>query len=202
MSLLFSPCRFPVAVVHHSSVTTYHEVLKSYPFPEKEALREMTPAELHRWIQDNWETRGALHQMDFYRVVLDEAHAIKNYKSRTSLACQALNSRFRWALTGTPIQNRLDELYPYFRFLRIKYTSDYATFKQQFCDHRDLECRSRVTHLLSFVMMRRTLKDKMFDRPIVELPPTHPKLAEVYFSREERYLYEALEEIFRRRVNE
>jgi SNF2 family DNA or RNA helicase len=52
---------------------------------------------------------GNLHLVNWYRVVLDEAQAIKNNSARTSLACQKLKSVYRWCLTGTPLLNRLEE---------------------------------------------------------------------------------------------
>ena len=46
-----------------------------------------------------------------------------------SLACAALNARLRWCLTGTPIQNNVDELYALLRFLKIQPFSDWDEFK-------------------------------------------------------------------------
>lgn len=73
-----------------------------------------------------------LHRVCFYRIVLDEAQAIKTYNSQISIACRGLIGKHRWALTGTPIQNTADELYPYFKFLRIKHTGSLEVFKHNF----------------------------------------------------------------------
>lgn len=58
-----------------------------------------------------------LSQIQYQCVILDEAQAIKNPHTQTSQAVQALQARFRLSITGTPIENSLNELWAHFRFL-------------------------------------------------------------------------------------
>ncbi|KEF51832.1 uncharacterized protein A1O9_12169 [Exophiala aquamarina CBS 119918] len=67
----------------------------------------------------------------WYRVILDEAHSIKNRNAKATKAASALESEYRWCLTGTPMQNNLDELQSLIHFLRIKPYDDLNTWREQ-----------------------------------------------------------------------
>jgi hypothetical protein len=60
-----------------------------------------------------------LHGLCWWRIVLDEAHMIKSRSSQTANAAFALIAVHRWCLSGTPLQNRVGEVYSLIRFLRI-----------------------------------------------------------------------------------
>ncbi|KAK8115877.1 hypothetical protein PG984_012379 [Apiospora sp. TS-2023a] len=67
----------------------------------------------------------------FHRVVLDEAQLIKGLGSGRSQAVMELRTDFRLCLTGTPIMNSVDELYPLLRFLRIEPYRDQSVFDRK-----------------------------------------------------------------------
>ncbi|CAL5202920.1 unnamed protein product [Lathyrus oleraceus] len=62
------------------------------------------------------------HRVQWFRVVLDEAHHIKAHKSQVAQATIALSSHCRWCLTGTPLQNSLEDLFSLLSFLRVEQT--------------------------------------------------------------------------------
>ncbi|CAR27425.1 ZYRO0C16544p [Zygosaccharomyces rouxii] len=75
--------------------------------------------------------KSVLHNTHFYRVVLDEAHNIKDRQSSTAKAVNELKAEKRWCLTGTPLQNRIGEMYSLIRFLDVEPFSAYFCIK---CD--------------------------------------------------------------------
>lgn len=96
----------------------------------------------------------------WWRIVLDEAHTIKNRTAKSTKACYEIRSEYRWCLSGTPMQNNLDELQSLVRFLRIRPYDDL----RQWREHIDKPMKngkghvalSRLHALLSCFMKRRT----------------------------------------------
>ncbi|CAO1620324.1 unnamed protein product [Sympodiomycopsis kandeliae] len=61
--------------------------------------------------------KSAIHSIKWHRIVLDEAHNIKERATNTAKGAFALEGSYRWCLSGTPLQNRVGELYSMIRFL-------------------------------------------------------------------------------------
>ncbi|KAI1473089.1 SNF2 family N-terminal domain-containing protein [Daldinia caldariorum] len=100
--------------------------------------------------------------LHWYRVILDEAHTIKNRNAKATKACYELRSIYRWCLSGTPMQNNLDELQSLVKFLRIKPYDDLREWK----DHFEIpmkggkgEVAMRRLHSLLQCFMKRRTKD-------------------------------------------
>ena len=73
---------------------------------------------------------GELLGMKWHRVVLDEAHTIRNRATKAFKACLSLSSTHCWALTGTPIQNKAEDVHSLFEFVRAKPVDDVSVFRQ------------------------------------------------------------------------
>ncbi|XP_052204701.1 helicase-like transcription factor CHR28 isoform X2 [Diospyros lotus] len=139
---------------------------------------------------------GALARVGWFRVVLDEAQTIKNHRTQVARACCGLRAKRRWCLSGTPIQNAIDELYSYFRFLKY---DPYAVYKS-FCYTLKFPISKNSSHgykklqaVLRAVMLRRTKGTLIDGEPIICLPPKTIHLSKVDFSIEERTFYAKLE---------
>jgi DNA repair protein RAD16 len=61
--------------------------------------------------------KSPIHQIHWNRIVLDEAHNIKERSTNTAKAAFELKANYKWCLSGTPLQNRVGELYSLVRFL-------------------------------------------------------------------------------------
>src|SRR6185312_469515 len=73
-----------------------------------------------------------LKQHEFHLVVLDEAQNIKNPAAAVTHAAYVLNARHRLCLSGTPVENNLEELWSLFRFLMPGFLSDLGNFRKNF----------------------------------------------------------------------
>ncbi len=70
-----------------------------------------------------------LFSLKFWRIILDEAHQIKNRQAKTAKACYQLASDHRWALTGTPIVNKLEDLFSLVRFLGVEPWNNFSFWR-------------------------------------------------------------------------
>ncbi|KAK6932509.1 Helicase, C-terminal [Dillenia turbinata] len=137
-----------------------------------------------------------LARVGWFRVVLDEAQSIKNYRTQVARACWGLRAKRRWCLSGTPIQNAIDDLYSYFRFLRYDPYAVYNTFCSMIkvpITKNPVNGYRKLQAVLKTIMLRRTKGTLLDGKPIISLPPKFITLKKVDFSEEERDFYSRLE---------
>ena len=123
----------------------------------------------------------------FATVVLDEAHSIKNYATKTSKATMKLKASFRVALTGTPIQNHLGEIWNLFNFVNPGLLGNLQHFTDTFIKPDNEHARKYLKKLITPFILRRT-KSAVLD----ELPPKTEIVKKIQLSVEEMAFYEAL----------
>ncbi|XP_022723142.1 DNA repair protein RAD5B [Durio zibethinus] len=136
------------------------------------------------------------HRVDWYRVVLDEAHTIKSSKTLGARAAFALSAHCRWCLTGTPLQNNLEDLYSLLCFLHVEPWCNWAWWKAKIqgpYENGNPTGLKWIKAILRLLMLRRTKETKDKEgRPILVLPPTDIQIIECEQSEAERDFYDAL----------
>lgn len=104
--------------------------------------------------------KSGIFYVHWYRIILDEAHTIKNRNAKATQAACGLDAQYRWCLTGTPMQNNLDELQSLIKFLRIKPFDDLAAWRDQItkplANNRGNLAIQRLQIYLKAFMKRRT----------------------------------------------
>ncbi|KAI3641818.1 hypothetical protein MIR68_000087 [Amoeboaphelidium protococcarum] len=183
-------------------LATYQTVAMQFTF-DKEKQRQYT---MGTFMLNRGDRKlGCFFKYKWHRVVLDEAHVIKNRAARSSIALSYLMAEKRWCLTGTPIQNSSDDLYPLFRFLEVEPYCHWNRFKMDLSINpktkedrmriagREEDRMKKLQTILQCVMMRRTKDSKIdgSDRPIVELPEKTFIEYQPEFTQKERELYDA-----------
>ena len=107
--------------------------------------------------------------LDFSTVVLDEAQYIKNQKAAVSKAVRVLKADHRFALTGTPIENRLSELWSIFDFLMPGFLYTAAEFSRRFetpiMKGKDQQAAVQLSRMTEPFILRRKKTDVLRDLP-------------------------------------
>ncbi|CAD0081597.1 unnamed protein product [Aureobasidium vineae] len=138
---------------------------------------------------------GGLFSIEYFRVILDEAHMIKNRQSKTARACYEIAAEHRWTLTGTPIVNRLEDLFSLVRFLRVEPWSNFSFWKTfitvPFESKDYVRALDVVQTVLEPLVLRRTKDMKTPDgEALVPLPPRTIDIQKIELSKVERDLYD------------
>ncbi|KAI9720962.1 MAG: DNA helicase rad5 [Chrysothrix sp. TS-e1954] len=135
-----------------------------------------------------------LFSLDYFRIILDEAHHIKNRQSKTAKACYELAAKHRWVLTGTPIVNRLEDLFSLVHFLRVEPWSNFSFWKTfitvPFESKDYVKALDVVQTVLEPLVMRRTKDMKTPEgEALVPLPPRTIEIENIVLSKDERDVY-------------
>ncbi|KAM4056828.1 DEAD/DEAH box helicase [Hirsutella rhossiliensis] len=127
-----------------------------------------------------------LEEVGWFRIVLDEAHMIREQSTLQFKAMCRLQAERRWAVTGTPVQNRLDDLAALLSFLRLHPFDERLKFNRYVVEPFkacDPEIVLKLRVLVDTVTLRR-LKDK------IDLPPREDLVVRLDFSPDERAIYD------------
>jgi SNF2 family DNA or RNA helicase len=138
---------------------------------------------------------------DWSIAILDEAQNIKNASSKTAKIARTLKAEQRLCLTGTPIENHLDELWSLYAFAEPGLLGDREGFRRSFrtpIEKRDDDGRRKALAGRIAPFLRRRTKEVV----AADLPPKVEILTRVEFAEEQRDLYETIRAAMHARVNE
>lgn len=137
-------------------------------------------------------------QIEFSCVALDEAQYIKNHATLAAQAVKSVPSKHRFALTGTPIENRLSELWSIFDFLMPGLLGSYRRFRERYeqpiVDGQE-EAMRRLQELVGHFVMRRLKSDVL-----VDLPEKSENVVYAHMEGEQLKLYRAHEQRLRESI--
>ncbi|MHB1472823.1 MAG: SNF2-related protein [Dermatophilaceae bacterium] len=135
----------------------------------------------------------ALREMSWRRVVLDEAQAVKNAATRAAVAVRSLPASHRFAVTGTPVENRLGDLWSLMEFANPGLLGQPSSFKARFATpierHGDAEAATRLRSLTQPFVLRRLKTDTSI---ITDLPAKIEMEVVCSLTREQASLYQAV----------
>ncbi|WP_369344450.1 SNF2-related protein [Bifidobacterium aquikefiricola] len=133
--------------------------------------------------------------LECYCMVLDEAQYVKNHATKSSRAVRSIKTLHRFALTGTPIENRLSELWSIFDFLMPGILGSYAHFRERFempILSGDRHVQMKLQGFIGPFIIRRLKSEVLKD-----LPDKIENVITVKLQGEQRKLYAALEQRLR-----
>lgn len=169
-------------------ITTYTTLSREYPklLRKDPKFDEMRKAKLPLPRREP----GPLFQCEWHRIVLDEAHTIKNMKTEGFTAACSVPAKIRWCLTGTPIQNSVDDIYSLFVFLRYQFMPRMSTANWKANWKSKIESPYTQTRAKAFqrfqpvvaaVTLRRTKLDTIEGKTLISLPPRRMEVVETDF---------------------
>lgn len=145
--------------------------------------------------------------LDFSCQILDEAQYIKNHSTQAARAVRRIRSQFRAALTGTPVENRLSELWSIFYYLMPGFFGLYPSFRRDFEQpiiRQDTQTARKLQKMVRPFILRRLKKDVLKDLPdklekntYVKLEPEQQRIYDAHVQRLKMFMEKQNEEEFK-----
>ncbi len=132
--------------------------------------------------------RDIIYQQQYDMVIIDEAHKLKNNKTKNYEFVQNLKKKFCLLLTATPIQNRIEEIFHLVSLLKPGHLGNATYFAETYGKTRSLQTDEHLKTLVNKVMIRNRRADTG-----IEWSKRHVETVMIEFSKEERELYNAVQ---------
>lgn len=137
------------------------------------------------------ERRGTIFKIYWKHIILDEAHQIRNHKSRTAEAIFKLPGRSRWALTGTPVHNKIRDMYSLMKFLKCSPFDNFTIFKH-WTENSNSGGSQRLHALVSSLMLRRTKAELISIGSLESMPERKWELIRIALDKDEMAVYQKI----------
>jgi len=211
IKLIYEKIKDPILiVVPKSLIFNWEEEIKKFS-PEIDYFiyygkeRNIEEAVKHKIIITSYATvRQDIEKLRNYRfdtIILDESQQIKNPESQISKAVCLIDSGHRFALSGTPIENNLLELYSLFRFLNPSMFPSLKEFRERYLfpiqREEDLEALKELRKKIYPFILRRTKKDVL-----EELPDKIEQVIYVELNKDQASFYEERRRFFYKLIKE
>ncbi len=181
----FAPQLIPVMIAGTASQRKSQlQEVKRRTVAERGALVVITSYDLLR------RDVGLYDALYFHYHIIDEAQYIKNFATKNAKAVNALCSGHRFALTGTPVENRLSDLWSIVHFLMPGYLGSYQQFRQQY-ERPILEERDEAANELLHNQVRPFILRRLKQKVLKELPEKVESVVYVPLKGEQQKLYMA-----------
>ncbi|WP_379966358.1 DEAD/DEAH box helicase [Ectobacillus sp. sgz5001026] len=132
--------------------------------------------------------RDIVLNTEYDLIIIDEAHKLKNNKTKNYEFVQLLKKRFCLLLTATPVQNRIDEIFNLVSLLKPGHLGNETHFEHSYSSkHRSVESDKTLRELINKVMVRNRRNDTK-----IEWPKRHVHTIFVEMNQQERSLYQSL----------
>ncbi|KAK6462634.1 ATPase/DNA helicase [Scheffersomyces coipomensis] len=177
-------------LIHHSPNKIPVVILTTYGTIQNEYIKLKNT----KSSQNVYDSKTGIYAVNYFRIILDEGHNIRNRNTKTAKSIYELYSKKKWILTGTPIINKLDDLYSLIKFLKLEPWSNFSYWKtfitlpfeqKQFSQALDI-----IKSILDPILLRRTKDMKQADgKPLIELPEKEIVIEQIKFNQTELKLY-------------
>ncbi|PZC72047.1 hypothetical protein B5X24_HaOG211972 [Helicoverpa armigera] len=172
---------------HALSVCLHHGAARAQ-LPHRLATYDLVVTTYHIMQRDH-EKNGVLMRIAWRRVILDEAHVVRNHKSATCNAVTSLHASRRWCLTGTPVQNKDLDLFALLKFLRCSPFDDLTMWKK-WIDNKSLGGQERLNTIMQCLLLRRTKVQLQQKGQLACLPKRAAHLKQVTLTSAEMNVYQ------------
>ncbi|KAF4528060.1 hypothetical protein B566_EDAN012021 [Ephemera danica] len=163
-------------------LTTYNIVGRESQGPRTEAVLEgLEPSQ----------PQGLLFSVCWERVILDEAHTVRNPKTVAAKGVCQLRSTYRWCLTGTPVHNKLLDIYSLLCFLKFTPFNNEQVWRRC-AENKSAEGIQRLNAIMKTILLRRTKEELQQEGKLQCLPSKEIKTIQVTLEAEEDKVYQHL----------